>query len=122
MPRAVSAVPHRGGVVGIISELLQGEPLDPLLSLLKHAGASIRQKVELLHHHIIRNAALLPDVHALWHNTTDKWRRFNKSLHLISLCNLKNGRIRVEKSVCLRSLSCAAWHRVRRFQPCINTS
>lgn len=80
------SVPYIVGAISTIVSVLQCEPLDPLLSLLKHARASIRWKVELLHHHVLWNAYLLPKVQTLWHNMTDKWRCFNKSLHLIFLC------------------------------------
>lgn len=60
------------GVISTISEVLQREPLDPSLPLLKHARASVGWEVELLHHHVLGNADLFPEVQGLWQHNTDK--------------------------------------------------
>lgn len=54
-----------------VGDVLQREPLGPLLSLQEHAGASVGGKVELLHHHVFGNADLLPQVQTLWHHETE---------------------------------------------------
>lgn len=64
------SVPYIVGVISDPGSVLQCEPLSSLLSLLKHAGASIRLEVELLHHHVLWNADLLPQVQTPWHSTT----------------------------------------------------
>lgn len=69
--------PYIAGVVRATGTVLQRVHLSPLLPLLKHARASIRQKVELLHHHVLWNADLLPQVQTLCHDTTDKQRRLD---------------------------------------------
>lgn len=105
------SVPYIVGVVNPIGDVLQREPLDPLLSLLEHARASIGWKVELLHHHVFWNADLLPQVQALWHHKTDQWRCFNKELNWISLCIFK---IAVSEQRHLFAVGYyAMWHGIR---------
>lgn len=72
------SIPYITGVVNSIGSVLHRVPLHPLLPLLKHARASIRRKVQLLHHHILWYADLLPQVQTPWHNMTDKCRGFNE--------------------------------------------
>lgn len=66
------SIPYIIGVVSTIGSVLHGEPLHSLLSLLKHARASIGGEIQLLHHHVLWNTDLLPQVQTSWHNVTDK--------------------------------------------------
>lgn len=72
------SVPYIVGIVSTAGSVLQCELLDPPLPLLKHSRASIRWKVELLHHHVLWHADLLPQVQTVWYNMTDKWSFLNK--------------------------------------------
>lgn len=78
-------VPYAAGVVDPVDGVLQGEPLSPFLSLLKHARASVRWKVELLHHDVFGDAYLLPQVQPHWHRNTEQQRRGLKGLNSISV-------------------------------------
>lgn len=73
-------VPYAAGVFHPVDGILQGEPLSPFLSLLKHARASVSWKVELLHHDVFGDAHLLPQVQPHWHRNTEGQRRSIRDL------------------------------------------
>lgn len=60
--KVTKLLPYTAGVVDIIGNVLQREPLSSLLSFQKHSRAPIGREVELLHHHIFWDTDLLPQV------------------------------------------------------------
>lgn len=89
-------LPYAAGVVDVIGNVLQCEPLSSLLSFQKHPRASIGREVELLHHHIFWDADLLPQVQTPWQKNTEQPKCLTK------LFTQKN------TFICCRSLSYVA--------------
>lgn len=108
------------GAVGTYTRsVLQCEPLDSPLPLLKHARASIWRKIEFLHHHVFWNADLLPQVQTFT-ITAHRARWFNRCLHKVSLRmnweRAARGRAKAETQVTHNVVWSSCFFRVKQLR------